>query len=398
MTITTKTVRLNCEGEPHPTIVQILPALVRGGVERGTIEVAEAIQRHGGQAVVISSGGPLVHQLERCGARHHQLNVHSKNPMRWPSLGRQLRKVLRAENASLVHVRSRVPAWISLPVAQKMGLARVSTVHGRFVANSVAKRFYNRKMLDVDHVIAISNYVQDLITSQYDDVEPRVSVIQRGVDIEYFNPSAVNHTRIINFADSVSLREDLPVVMLPSRATAWKGQKILLEALARLPHRNFMCLLVGAGDGKSAFVGELTEYGKGLGLEGVFRLTPLVSDMPAALMFADVVVMPSITPEPFGRVALEAQAMGRPVIAFNHGGAVESIIDHRTGWLVPPCDVDALSAALGTALSLSRSKRRAMALAARAHIEVNFSTELMCQKTLAIYRQLLDRQRAEKRG
>ena len=398
MTITTKTVRLNREGEPQPTIVQILPALVGGGVERGTIEVAEAIQRHGGQAVVISSGGPLVHQLERCGARHHQLNVHSKNPLRWPILGRQLRKVLRAENASLVHVRSRVPAWISLPVAKTMGLARVSTVHGRFVANTVAKRFYNRKMLDVDHVIAISNYVQDLITSQYDDVELRLSVIQRGVDVEYFNPAAVNHTRIINFADSVSFREDLPVVMLPSRATAWKGQKILLEALARLPHRNFMCLLVGAGDGKPAFVGELTEYGKGLGLEGVFRLTPLVSDMPAALMFADVVVMPSITPEPFGRVALEAQAMGRPVIAFNHGGAVESIIDQRTGWLVPPSDVDALSAALGTALSLSRPKRRAMALAARAHIEANFSTELMCQKTLAIYRQLLDRQRAEKKG
>jgi glycosyltransferase involved in cell wall biosynthesis len=390
MTITPKTVRLNRRGEPAPVIVQILPALVRGGVERGTIEIAQAIQQQGGRAVVISSGGPLVHQLERCGASHIALDVHSKNPLRWPMLRRQLRKILIAENAGLVHVRSRVPAWIGLPVAKSLRLPRMSTVHGRFLAKSALKRFYNRKLLDSDHVIAISDYVRGLITSQYVGIEPRMTVIQRGVDIGYFNPAAVNQARIIKFAESMAFREDLPVVMLPARATAWKGQKILLEALARLPHRDFMCLLVGAGDGSPAFVEGLTNHGKALGLEGRFRLTPLVNDMPAALMFADVVVMPSITPEPFGRVALEAQAMGRPVIAFNHGGAAESIIDQKTGWLVSPGDVDALSSALASALALGAEDRQKIAVASRSHIEAFFSTELMCQKTLKIYRRLLD--------
>jgi glycosyltransferase involved in cell wall biosynthesis len=348
--------------------------------------------------VVVSRGGPLVHQLERCGARHHTLDVHSKNPFRWPFVRRQLREVLAAERASLIHIRSRAPAWIALPVAAAMGLPAISTVHGRFYAASALKRLYNRKLLAADHVIAISNYVHDLITGQYVGVEPRLTVIQRGVDTAYFNPAAVNQTRIINFADSLSLPEDLPIVMLPARATAWKGHKILLDALARLPHRNFICLLVGAGDGKPGFVDDLTAYGRSLGLEGRFRLTPVIHDMPAALMFADVVAMPSVTPEPFGRVALEAQAMGRPVIAFDHGGAVESIREGKTGWRVPPGDVDALSAALATALSMDAAKRQAMADAARQHIETHFSSDLMCQKTLKLYRRFLDAARAAQRG
>ena len=157
------------------------------------------------------------------------------------------------------------------------------------------------------------------------------------------------------------------------------------------------CLMIGAGDGKPTFVKRLARFGDKLGLEGRFRLAPIVDDMPAALMVADVVVMPSITPEPFGRVALEAQAMGRPIVAFQHGGAVESILPGKTGWLAKPKDVSGLAEALVAALSLGPRQRKLLANAARRHIEQNFSTETMCYQTIKIYRRVLDRFAAEKK-
>jgi len=374
-----------------PTIVQILPAMVRGGVERGTIEMADAIQKHGGRAIVVSRGGPMVRHLDRLGVTHYQLDVHSKNPFRWPQVRSRLKTILSLENADLVHVRSRVPAWIALPAAAALGIAMVSTVHGRFTTLSALKRIYNRKLLKTDHVIAISNYVKELITKQYADVEERLTVVHRGVDIDLFNPDNVNQTRIVNFVEGLAIPADAPVIMLPARATMWKGHRILLQALAKIKDRPFICLMIGAGDGKPAFVSELVRYGQQLGLEGRFRLTPLVDDMPAALMVADVVAMPSITPEPFGRVALEAQAMGRPVVAFDHGGATESIRHGETGWLSIPGDADSLAVALQAALALSPRKRKALATTARQHIEANFSTETMCRQTIKIYRRVLDR-------
>jgi len=372
-----------------PVIVQILPALIRGGVERGTVEMARAIQAAGGRAIVISNGGPLVRHIERCGGHHIQLPVHIKNPLRWPALRRQIRKILQAEGVDIVHVRSRVPAWIALPVAKQLQIATISTVHSRFTATSYLKRRYNAKLLDAGQVIAISGYVRDLITSQYVGIEEKLTVVHRGVDTEVFDPAAVSQARIINFADSIALPEDVPVIMFPARATSWKGHHILLDALAKLDDMAFICLFVGAQDGKASFVQELTKHATSGGLEGRFRLTPVVDDMPAALMVADVVVMPSITPEPFGRVALEAQAMGRPIVAFAHGGAVESIQHGETGWLATPGDVDSLAENIRAALALKPRARKAFAAKARAHIEACFSTSQMCNETLKIYRRML---------
>ena len=335
--------------------------------------------------------------LDRIGAIHHELDVHSKNPLRWPKIRRQLKALLVSEGVDLVHVRSRAPAWIALPAANNLGIATVSTVHGRFLAGSAFKYRYNGKLLKTDHVIAISNYVKELITSQYFGVEDRLSVVHRGVDINLFSPESVNQTRIVNFVDSLAIPEDVPVIMLPARATEWKGHHILLQALVKIKERPFICLMIGAGDGKPAFVKGLARFGDQLGLEGRFRLTPIVEDMPAALMVADVVVMPSITPEPFGRVALEAQAMGRPIVAFDHGGAVESIIPGQTGWLAKPRDVNSLAEALRAALSLSPRQRKMLGNRARRHIEKNFSTETMCAQTIKIYRRVLDKVAAEKK-
>ena len=372
-----------------PVIVQILPELVRGGVERGTIEMAEAIIAAGGKAVVVSNGGPMERHIVRCGAVHYRLPVNVKNPLKWASTRQRLGVILRDEGADIVHVRSRVPAWIALPIAKKMGLITVSTVHGRFHSSSTMKRIYNGKMLKTDHVIAISNYIKFLITRDYFGVEERLSVIHRGVDTNIFDASKVSQSRIIRFVNEIALPEDMPVVMLPARPSAWKGHEILLEALAHIKDVTFLCVFLGAADGRQPFIDRITKKGIELGLEGRFRLVSAVEDMPAALMVADVVVMPSVTPEPFGRVALEAQAMGRPMIAFDHGGASESILHEKTGWLAKPNDSKDLGNCIKAALALGVSRRRDLARNTRSHIITSFSTAKMCRDTIKIYARLL---------
>jgi len=382
-------VKKNSKSGTGPVIVQILPRMVRGGVERGTVEMAKAIIEAGGRAVVVSNGGGMVRHLLRCGAIHHELPVHTKNPLKWGGLRRKLRQILIDEGADIVHVRSRVPAWIALPAASDLGLISVATVHGRFKAGSMSKRFYNGKLLKADHVIAISKYIKSLITQQYFGIDEKLTVIRRGVDVDVFDASQVSQARVVRFIEDNALPDEAPIVMLPARPSLWKGHEILLEALAKITDLPFICVLLGAADGGQKFVDQITAKGVALSLEGRFRILPGTDDMPAALMGADVVAMPSISPEPFGRVALEAQAMGRPVIAFNHGGAAESIQHGKTGWLAEPDNVDSLAECLHEALSLSAKQRAAFAKVARAHILAQFSTAKMCRDTIKVYMRLL---------
>ena len=375
----------------RPVIVQILPALNRGGVERGTVEIAKAIIDSGYKAVVISNGGLLESQLIRMGVVVHRLPVHSKNPLKWPFIRSKLSDILRAEGADIVHVRSRAPAWIALPVAARLSMATVSTIHSKFAPKNAIKHLYNRKMLKADRVIAISEYIQSIIAKHYDQhkSEDDVTVIHRGVDTVVFDPTSVTQQRIIREAERLNLPEEGSVVMLPARPTSWKGHEVLIRAVAALGRPDVTLLLVGAGDGPPRFVAGLEQLARKTGLDGRLRIDTGSNDMPAAFMLADVIAMPSTVPEPFGRVAVEAGAMGRPVVAFNHGGAVESVLDGKTGWLVKPNDVDALTSALTSALDLSQTERARLAKRARAHITKFFSKEKMCQKTMEIYDNLL---------
>ena len=375
----------------RPVIVQILPALNRGGVERGTVEIAKAIIDRGYKAVVISNGGLLESQLIRMGVVVHRLPVHSKNPLKWPFIRSKLSDILRAEGADIVHVRSRAPAWIALPVAARLSMATVSTIHSKFAPKNALKHLYNRKMLKADRVIAISEYIQSIIAKHFAQhkSEDDVTVIHRGVDTVVFDPTSVTQQRIIREAERLNLPEEGSVVMLPARPTSWKGHKVLIRAVAALDRPDVTLLLVGAGDGPPRFVAGLEQLARKTGLDGRLRIATGSNDMPAAFMLADVIAMPSTVPEPFGRVAVEAGAMGRPVVAFNHGGAVESVLDGKTGWLAKPNDVDDLTSALTSALDLSQTERARLAKRARAHITKFFSKEKMCQKTMEIYDNLL---------
>ncbi|MCE2517118.1 MAG: glycosyltransferase family 4 protein [Alphaproteobacteria bacterium] len=370
-------------------IVQILPALNHGGVERGTVEMAEAIIRAGGKAVVISSGGHLENRLRRCGAEHFTLPVDSKNPLKWPFIRGKVKTVLQACQADVVHSRSRAPAWIAMPAARALGIKVVTTIHGRFVASSIFKRLYNSIMTKSDRVITISNYVQGLVLNQFPAIKDKTVVIHRGVDVDLFSPKAVSAQRVINIAEDMSIPDGVPVVMLPARPTAWKGMSILIEAMGMIKDKPFLLALVGAGDGADDFQRGLIRQIETEGLQSKVRITKSINDMPAGLMLADVVVMPSITPEPFGRVAVEASAMGCPVVAFRHGGASESLVHGVTGWLAEPVSAQSLAEMISQALELKQRARKKLAADASAYVHKNFTSEKMCSSTIAVYTDLL---------
>ena len=384
---------------PRPAVMQVLPSLATGGVERGTIDVAAAVVAAGGKAVVVSSGGQMVRELERAGAVHVQLPVHSKNPLVMYRNVARLAGLIDEHGVDILHARSRAPAWSAWRAARAKKVAFVTTFHGTYGHSNLIKRRYNSVMLKGDRVIAISHFIADHIRDVYglDDPE-RVRVIHRGIDIDLFAPERVTPERLIALAEHWRVTEGMPIVMLPGRLTSWKGQKLLIEALALLGRNDIRCLLVGSDQGRHAYRRSLDNLIERRGLAGVVQIADHCRDMPAAYMLADVVVSASTDPEAFGRVAAEAQAMGRPVVASNHGAARETVVANKTGLLFAPGDAEALSLAIAETLSLDADAREALAAAAIAHIRANFTKEQMCAETLALYRELMEERAAAQAG
>lgn len=372
-----------------PTILQVLPSLVTGGVERGTADVSAALVQAGWRSLVVSAGGTMVHEIERHGGMHIALPVDSKNPLVIRRNIDRLAEVILKHEVDLVHARSRAPAWSALYAARRTGRPFVTTFHGVYNAGNPFKRWYNSVMARGQRVIAISEFVGRHVTERYHVPAERVRVIHRGVDFAVFDPARVTQARVIQLAREWRLPDGVPVVMLPGRLTRWKGQVVLIDALAKLGRTDICCLLVGSDQGRSAYRQELEDRIRGRGLESVVRIVDHCRDMPAAYMLADVVVSASTDPEAFGRVVAEAQAMGRPVVAPDHGAAPEIVLSGETGWLVPPADPAALAQALDTALKLDTAQREARARAAIAHVRGRFTRAGMCAATLNVYREAL---------
>ena len=373
------------------TVLQVLPALgAAGGVERGTVEVAEAIVRAGGRALIASAGGPLRREAERAGAVHFELPLDSKNPFVIRANIDRLQALIEKESVDLVHARSRAPAWSAWPAARRTGRHFVTTFHGTYGAVNWIKRRYNSIMTKGDLVIAISAFIAGHIRQNYGVPATRIRIVHRGVDLGRFDPKSVTAERVVTLANAWRLTDGWPVVMLPGRLTRWKGQTVFLEAIARLGRSDLRAVLVGGAEGRHNFRAELENQIARLKLEHVVRLVDHCNDMPAAYMLADVVVSASIEPEAFGRVVAEAQAMGRPVVATDHGGAKECVLPGTTGWLVAPNDPAALAEAIRVALALKPDARSAIAARAVDHIRANFSKQAMCAKTLAVYDEVLN--------
>ncbi|HEY2539046.1 MAG TPA: glycosyltransferase family 4 protein, partial [Stellaceae bacterium] len=342
-------------GRP-PAVLQVIPRLVTGGAERGTVEIAAALSAAGWSAFVASAGGQLEHSIGRSGGTHLTLPLASKNPLVMRGNVSALSRVIRDFDIDIIHARSRAPAWSARAAARVTGRHFVTTFHNAYGLGSRLKHRYNSVMAKGERVIAISNFVAEHIAEVYGVGSDRLRTIPRGVDLDIFDPRQVTGARMANLAREWRLPDGAPVVMLPGRLTRWKGGLDFVAAIAALARRDIFGVIVGS-EQRRGFHRELEAAIESRGLGGVLRIVEDCNDMPAAYMLADVVVSASTAAEGFGRVIVEAQAMGRPVVATDHGGARETIVPGVTGWLVRAGDTVALAGAIGAALSLTPADR-----------------------------------------
>lgn len=373
-----------------PVVMQVVPELGPGGVEQGCIDMAIEIVRAKARAIVVSHGGSRVPELLRAGAVHIDLPVHSKNPFTiWRNI-RRLRALVRKYDVDIVHARSRAPAWSALYACRGTQARFVTTCHAPYNIGGRLKRWYNSSIAAGERVIAISHFVGDYLKKNYCMDPEKIRVIPRGVALDRFHPSAVSPERIISLARKWRLPDGVSVVMMPARLTRWKGHHVLIDAMSLIKRPDVFCVLIGSDQGRTEYTKALLDHIRARKLEGHVRIVDHCDDMPAAYMLAAAVVNASIEPEGFGRVPVESQAMGRPTIATDHGGACETVIPGQTGWLVPPGDAKALAAAILQALDLEPERRALLATHAMAHVAENFTRTLMADWTLDVYAELLE--------
>lgn len=377
------------------SVLQVVPTLNTGGAERTTLEVAEAVAGGHGRAVVASRGGRWERDLARTGAELVRMPVDSKNPLVMARNVARLREIIATRSVDLVHARSRAPAWSALVAARAERKPFVTTYHGVYAATSPAKRFYNGVMARGDLVIANSNFTRTHVLQTHRIKPERVVTIYRGVDLDAFDARRVSPERASRLRDQWRRAQPEPaLILLPARLSRWKGHGLLLQAFAKvLAARPGAATLVFAGAAQdSAYPTELGQEARSLGVGAHFSMVGDVEDMPAALRLATVAVFPSLRPEAFGRGAVEAQAMGVPVIAADHGGFPETVVHGETGLLFAAGQVEALAAALQQLLDMDPQSRAAMGARGRVRAEELFSIERLKRATLNVYRALLDRE------
>jgi glycosyltransferase involved in cell wall biosynthesis len=374
-------------------ILQIVPSLEAGGAERTTIDIARALTHAGQQALVASEGGRLTDELTKAGGEWIALPVAAKNPLTLLANAARLTAIIRERKVSLVHARSRAPAWSALMAARRTHIPFVTTYHGLYNANGRLKRLYNSVMLRSDATIANSEWTAEHIRNTYGASVRRLVVIPRGIDLAYYDPANVPLDRVARLRQHWGLAEGERVVLLPGRLTRWKGQLVFFAAVELLKRsgrwpQGVRAVVVGHAQGRDDYVAELIEAMKNK-LNRIALLSEHVGDMAAAYLASDIVVSASTDPEAFGRVPPEAAAMGRPVIATDHGGARETVLAGQSGILVPPGDATALAEALADLLGREPEELAAMGAKGRAHVSRRYTAERMCTETLVLYRELI---------
>ncbi len=388
--------------ENLPTVLQVLPRVDHSGVSKGTFEVALALKEAGWRPIVASAGGAMLPQFQRHKIEHISLPLHKKNPFALKQNQRLLAAVAKKESVNIIHARSRAPAWSAYWAYQallkeKRNIQFITTFHGTYqTGKGVWRRFkhwYNSVMTRGEKIIAISEFIAKHIGEIYPEAKDKVVTIPRGVDIAQFDPLKISQERQLNLLREWRVAEHLPIILLPGRITRWKGQAWALTALAQIKDLPWQCVMLGEQDQHPAYLQELQTLISDHGLEERVRILPPTSDMPAAYQLAHIVLAPSLSPEAFGRVPIEAQALGKPIIATNHGGALETVLAYPdpsfTGWLVPPNDVMALINALKAALALTMDERRDLGIRGMMRVGRDYTTTQMTAHTLRVYQSII---------
>jgi glycosyltransferase involved in cell wall biosynthesis len=375
---------------PLLTILQVTPALHEGGVEQSTLEMSSFIKKQGARALVASAGGAGEAVLKRLGVAHFKLPLDRKTPwaMMWNML--HLRRIIRENAVDIVHVRSRAPAWCAWLVLRLGNFSRVkfiTTYHGTYGHQGFFKRLYNGVMLKGPVIIANSDFIRRHLMEVYGVSSDRIVVAARGVEPERYDPAAWKDSSLKKVRAELKVPDGVPLLLMTGRLTHWKGQHVLLDALAKVKTKRWVAAFAG-GATQPAYAAGLQAQAFTLGIGERVRWLGNRKDIPLLNKAADVAFSCSVRPEAFGRVSIEAQAMGTPVIASALGGSLETVKDGVTGWLVPPDDATALAKAIDTALE--NPKRLAtMGKAARAWVMANFTTETCCAAEWFAYQRLV---------
>ena len=387
------------ESSLRPTILQIIPRLDTGGAELATIEITDAIVRAGGRALVVTEGGRMAARITQAGGELVTFPAGSKNPWTILRNAGRLAVLVAAEGVDLVHARSRAPAWSALLAARRTDRPFVTTYHGAYGEKGRAKQLYNSVMARGDVVIANSQYTARLIEARYGTPGGRIEVIPRGVDLDAFDRERISPERISRLRERWGVTDGRPIILQAARLTSWKGQPILIDAVAKLARAGELgdAVLVLAGDaqGRDAYAASLLEQARSLGIGERVVLAGHVDDIAAAYAAAHVTVLASVEPEAFGRAAAEALAVGCPVVTTDLGAPPETVLaepavarSQITGWHCPP-DADGLATALGLALALPLDERDRMGLRAAQDMRARFTLAAMKRATLAVYDRLL---------
>ncbi len=378
-------------------VLQVIPKLGHGGAEIGCYDLAHYLYENDCSSYIVTSGGTLIKYINRKKVKLIRLPVQSKNPILILLNAIILTIIILILNINIVHARSRAPAWSCLIATKITGRKFVTTFHGTYNFKSNIKKFYNSVMVRSNLIIAGSNFIFSHINENYSKYlkpEKKFLVIFRGINTDYYDPKKIKEKDEIQLISKWKIDKEKKVILLPARLTAWKGHEIFLEALNKLkinePQKKFIAVILGSDQGRKIYKKRLIRLVEQYRLINDVIFIDNFELMPIAYKISDIVISSSIEPEAFGRVAVEAQAMEKPIIASNIGGSNETIVDEKTGFLYPAGNSDILSQKLSHIFDLNDETLKSMGIEGRKNVIKKFNVEKMCFSTYSEYKKLFN--------
>ena len=378
-------------------VLQVIPKLGYGGAETGCYDIAHYLPENDCGSYIATSGGELLKFIDKKKVKIIKLPVHSKNPLIIFFNFLALIWVILINNISIVHARSRAPAWSCLFAAKITGRKFVTTFHGTYNFNSKIKKFYNSVMVRSDLIIAGSNFIFSHIKENYTkylDAKKKLLVIFRGINVDYFDPTTKLDNDEKKLLNEWKIKKDKKIILLPGRLTGWKGQEIFIEAVnlvnIELGYEAFYAVILGSDQGRDLYKKKLFRLTEQHRLINQVKFIDHCKDMALAYKVSDIVVSASIEPEAFGRVSVEAQSMEKPIIASNIGGSNETVIDEKTGFLFESNNAKSLSKKILKVLSMDETSLQSIGKEARKNIIQKFNVEKMCFSTYSEYKRILN--------
>ena len=377
-------------------VLQVIPRLGYGGAETGCYDLAHYLHEQNCSSYIVTSGGELLKYVNKKKVRIIRLPVHSKNPILMLLNTIFLTLIILFLNVSIVHARSRAPAW-SCFIATKITRRKfVTTFHGTYNFNSRLKKFYNSIMLKSDLIIAGSNFIFSHINENYLEYlnhKKKFLVIFRGINTDYFDSSTIIETDEDKLLKKWEIKRGKKIILMPGRLTEWKGQELFVESInlvnKELGHEAFYAVILGSDQGRKIYKKKLMRLVEQYRLTNQVRFVDACKKMPIAYKISNIIISSSIEPEAFGRVAVEAQSMEKPIIASNIGGSNETIIDNKTGFLFHSGKIESLSKKIIEVLQLDETTLRSMGIEGRKNVVKKFNIEKMCFSTYSEYKKLI---------